>query len=61
MAKLESIPDRRTDDIEGEERTFRDAIAALLHEFGATSERLAASLTKDVRALFDVYSHVAGR
>ena len=55
MAKLESIPDRRTADIEAEERVFRDAVATLRQEFSATSKRLAARLTKDVRALFDVY------
>lgn len=60
MAKLESIPDRRTDDIEAEERAFRGAVAALRQEFRATSERLAASLPKDVHALFDVYILLLG-
>ena len=55
MGKLESIPDRRTSDIEAEERVFRGAVALLRQEFGATSERLAACLTKDMRHLFDVY------
>ena len=60
MAKLESIPDRRADDIEAEERAFRGAIADLREEFGATSERLASSLPKDVHALFDVYILLLG-
>ena len=56
MAKLESIPDRRTADIEAEERVFRRAVATLRREFSAASKDLAARLTKDVRALFDVYT-----
>ncbi|HEU5402998.1 MAG TPA: phosphoenolpyruvate--protein phosphotransferase [Terriglobales bacterium] len=56
MAKLESIPDRRTADIEAEERVFRRAVATLRREFSAASKDLAVRLTKDVRALFDVYT-----
>ena len=60
LAKLESIPDRRADDIEAEEAAFRDAVARLRNEFGATSERLAPAVSKDVRALFDVLIMLLG-
>jgi phosphotransferase system, enzyme I, PtsP len=60
LAKLESIPDRQAQDIDAEETTFRTAVADLQRELGATSERLAPVLTKEVRALFDVYVTLLG-
>ena len=60
LAKLESIPDRQAQDIDAEETTFRTAVADLQRELGATSERLAPVLTKEVRALFDVYVMLLG-
>jgi phosphotransferase system, enzyme I, PtsP len=60
LAKLESIPDRQAQDIDAEETTFRTAVADLQRELGATSERLAPVLTKEVRALFDVYVRLLG-
>jgi phosphotransferase system enzyme I (PtsP) len=60
LAKLESIPDRQAQDIDAEETTFRTAVADLQRELGAISESLAPVLTKEVRALFDVYVMLLG-
>ena len=60
MATLESIPDRRAEDIDAEETAFRAAVADVQNELGATRERLAPVLTKDVCALFDVYVLLLG-
>jgi phosphotransferase system enzyme I (PtsP) len=60
LARLESIPDRPAQDIDGEETTFRSAVAAVREELRATSERLAADSPGEVRALFDVYAMLLG-
>jgi phosphotransferase system enzyme I (PtsP) len=60
LAKLESIPDRQAQNVDAEETTFRTAVADIQMELGATSERLAPVLTKDVRALFDIYIRLLG-
>jgi phosphotransferase system enzyme I (PtsP) len=57
---LESIPDRRVEDIAAEEAVFRAAVAAVQEELAATGDRLAPVLTKEVRALFDVYIMLLG-
>ncbi|HEX6005655.1 MAG TPA: phosphoenolpyruvate--protein phosphotransferase [Burkholderiales bacterium] len=58
--RLESVPDRRADDTNAEETLFRAAVADVQKELGATRDRLAPLLTKDVRALFDVYILLLG-
>ena len=60
LARLESIPDRPAQDIAAEETAFRSAIAAVREELRASSERLAADLPGEVRALFDVYAMLLG-
>ncbi len=60
LAKLESTPDRQTQDIDAEETTFRSAVAAVHEELRASSERLAADVPSEVRALFDVYAMMLG-
>jgi phosphotransferase system enzyme I (PtsP) len=60
LAKLESIPDCQTQDIDAEETAFRSAVAAVNEELRASSERLAADVPSDVRALFDVYAMLLG-
>jgi phosphotransferase system enzyme I (PtsP) len=60
LAELESIPDRQTQDIDAEETAFRSAVAAVNEELRAGSERLAADVPRDVRALFDVYVMLLG-
>jgi phosphotransferase system enzyme I (PtsP) len=47
-------------DIGAEETTFRSAVAAVHEELRASSERLAADLPGEVRALFDVYVMLLG-
>jgi phosphotransferase system enzyme I (PtsP) len=60
LARLESIPDRPAQDIAAEETSFRSAVAAVHEELRASSERLAADLPGEVRALFDVYAMLLG-
>ena len=60
LADLESIPDRETQDVAAEETTFRAAVAGVQKELSESMERLASSLSKDVRALFDVHIMLLG-
>lgn len=60
LASLESVPDRPAQDIDAEETTFRSAVAAVHKELRASSERLAADIPGEVRALFDVYAMLLG-
>ena len=60
LARLESIPDRPAQDIDAEEATFRSAVAAVHEELRASSDRLAADLPSEVRALFDAYVMLLG-
>lgn len=60
QARLESTPDRQTQDIDAEETAFRSAVAAVREELRAGSERLAADVPSEVRALFDVYAMLLG-
>ncbi|TMH55659.1 MAG: phosphoenolpyruvate--protein phosphotransferase, partial [Betaproteobacteria bacterium] len=60
LAELESIPDREAQDVVAEETTFRSAVADVQRELSETIERLAPGLSKDVRALFDVYIMLLG-
>jgi phosphotransferase system, enzyme I, PtsP len=60
LARLESIPDRPARDIDTEETAFRCAVAAVQEELRVSSERLAAELPGEVRALFDVYVMLLG-
>jgi phosphotransferase system enzyme I (PtsP) len=60
LARLDSIPDRPARDIAAEETAFRTAIAAVHEELRASSERLAADVPSEVRAVFDVYVMLLG-
>ncbi len=60
LARLESVPDRHIDDIDAEHTAFRAAIAAAQAELGASSERLADVLPREVRELFNVYIMLLG-
>jgi phosphotransferase system, enzyme I, PtsP len=60
LANLKSIPDREVRDIDAEETVFRTAVADVQRELSETIERLAPGLSKDVRALFDVYIMLLG-
>ena len=60
LAKLESMPDRQSQDIDAKEIAFRSAVAAVHADLRASSERLAADVPGEVRALFDVYAMLLG-
>lgn len=60
LAKLESIPDRQAQDSDAEALAFRAAVAAVQEELRASSARLAADLSSEVRALFEVYVMLLG-
>jgi phosphotransferase system, enzyme I, PtsP len=60
LARLESIPDRPTQDIAAEETAFRTAVTAVQVELRASSGRLVADLPGEVHALFDVYVMLLG-
>jgi phosphotransferase system enzyme I (PtsP) len=60
LAELKSIPDRQIANIPAEEASFMSAVAAVHEQLRAGSERLAADLPGEVRALFDVYAMLLG-
>jgi len=60
LARLESIPDRPARDIAAEMTAFRTAVTAVHEELRASSERLAADVPSEVRAVFDVYVMLLG-
>lgn len=60
LAKLESVPDRRAEDINAQEVAFRAAVLAIQAELGASSERLNGVVPKEVCELFEVYIMLLG-
>jgi phosphotransferase system enzyme I (PtsP) len=60
LATLESVPDRRVQDVASEENEFRAAVAAVQSEMRAHSERLAEAVPREVREIFDVYGMLLG-
>lgn len=50
---LERVPDRRTDDVDNEERRFRHAVAAVRNDLHRLGRRLERDLSAEDRALFD--------
>lgn len=57
---LESIPDRQSEDTVFEETVFRATVIEVQTDLAAARDRIAPVLTKDVRALFDVYILLLG-
>lgn len=55
LAKLESIPDRRSQDAEADEAAFRAAVAAVQEDLRSSRERLAGVVPAEVLALFEAY------
>ncbi len=55
LTDIESVPDRRTTDPEGEIAAFRLALATVRNDIDQLSERLAGHLPPEDRALFDAY------
>jgi phosphotransferase system enzyme I (PtsP) len=60
LAKLESVPDRRIQDIESEEAAFRTAVAAAREDLRSGSKRLAGDLSREMRELFEAYVMLLG-
>lgn len=54
-ADLSSVPDRQTDDIEGEIEKFDTALEAVRQDIRGIAESLASRLRSDEQALFEVY------
>lgn len=55
LANLESIPNRKAENIEAEEASFREAVAALDKELQENSARLERVLPLDARQIFEFY------
>jgi phosphotransferase system, enzyme I, PtsP len=60
LAKLESIPDRRIQDIASEETIFRTALAAARQELDLGSKRLTGALPSEMRELLQAYAMLLG-
>ncbi len=58
LLDLEGIPDRLTDDIEGEIQLLEQALAAGREDFRVLGERLYPNLPIEERSLFDVYQRM---
>jgi phosphotransferase system, enzyme I, PtsP len=60
FANLESVPDRRPQDIAMEEAAFREAVSAVQEELRTSAELMATRLPSEARAIFDVYVLMLG-
>ena len=60
FANLESVPDRRPQDIAMEEAAFREAVSAVQEELRTSAELMATRLPSEARAIFDVYALMLG-
>lgn len=59
-ADLDVVPEKPTDDIEGELVLFRGAVTAVREDIERVAERLASQLRPEEQALFDVYLRMLG-
>jgi phosphotransferase system enzyme I (PtsP) len=59
-ADLDVVPEKPTDDIEGEQTLFRGAVTAVREDIERVAERLASQLRPEEQALFDVYLRMLG-
>lgn len=60
FANLESVTDRRPQDIAMEEAAFREAVSAVQEELRTSAELMATRLPSEARAIFDVYALMLG-
>ncbi|MGH8628611.1 MAG: putative PEP-binding protein, partial [Gammaproteobacteria bacterium] len=60
FANLESVTDRRPEDIAVEEAAFREAVSAVQEELRNSAELMATRLPSEARAIFDVYALMLG-
>ncbi|MCL6270383.1 phosphoenolpyruvate--protein phosphotransferase [Sansalvadorimonas sp. 2012CJ34-2] len=54
-ADLAAVPEKETDDIDGEIQLFRQALCSVRDQMSRTAEKLAGSIPPEEQALFDVY------
>lgn len=57
-ADIDSVPDRRVEDVDAEENAFRHAVAAVQAELRANGERMAARIPTEAHAMFRVYAEL---
>ncbi|MCR4332228.1 MAG: phosphoenolpyruvate--protein phosphotransferase [Sulfuricaulis sp.] len=55
-ADIDSVPDRSVKDVQAEEHTFHQAVAAVRAELRASGERMAAKMQAEAHAMFGVYA-----
>ena len=60
FANLESVTDRRPEDIAVEEAAFREAVRAVQEELRNSAELMATRLPSEARTIFDVYALMLG-
>lgn len=60
LADLDSVPDRKVDDMAAEEAAFLEGVAAVQAKLRADAEKLSGALTSDAQALFDVHVMLLG-
>ena len=54
-ADLGAVPEKETEDIEGETQLFRQALCSVREQMSRTASKLAGSIPPEEQALFDVY------
>jgi phosphotransferase system enzyme I (PtsP) len=59
QSDIGSVPDRKAEDVEAEEKRFREAIDAVVEELGVMRAQLVDSLPEADRLLFDAYALIA--
>ena len=55
---LESVPDKKTDDIDGELKSFREAVRKVCNELNEQAEKMRATLPEEECALFLAYAQM---
>jgi phosphotransferase system enzyme I (PtsP) len=58
QADLNTVPERKVDDTDGEKKKFRSALVATRKEIRSLSRKLTGRLPKEELALFDAYLHM---
>ncbi len=57
-ADLDAVPDKPAEDVDGEERAFRDAVAAVIDDLRGLAGRVGGALPSEDRALFDAWIYM---
>jgi phosphotransferase system enzyme I (PtsP) len=61
LADLDAVANRTSDDLEGEEASFRRAVRETQEELRASAGRMQGRLSDETRAIFDVYILILGQ